>query len=139
MNFYFYTIIIIIVILIISILLYSQLFNLFSNKKKEKFTNNNNKKIILHIYTADWCPHCIDFKSTHLQNLLNYYKDNKNIKIKNIDCTNDKNGETKTQKGAKVYQFPTFIVNIYENSEMKEINYEGNINSEDIISFLNKL
>jgi thiol-disulfide isomerase/thioredoxin len=138
MNFYFYTIIIIIVILIISPLLYPQLLKLFSNKKKEKFTNNN-KKIILHIYTADWCPHCIDFKSRHLQNLLYYYKDNKNIKIKNIDCTNDKNGETKTQKGAKVYQFPTFIVNIYENSEMKEINYEGNINSEDIISFLNKL
>lgn len=141
MNLYYLIIFIVLFILIIYPYLSKSIpfiNSFFSHKKLEKF--NSNKKVILSIYTADWCPHCIDFKKNELGNLYNHYKNSKNVMIKNIDCTNDKDNKIKTMSGKPLEGYPSLIINVFdENNNMKEINYDGDRTANEIISFINKL
>jgi thiol-disulfide isomerase/thioredoxin len=61
--------------------------NKFKKSLKKKLDNiklNNLNKIILKLYYADWCPHCIHFKP-HWFNLKNKYSDY--IEFEEIDCS----------------------------------------------------
>ena len=108
-----------------------------SFKNQENFTSN---QIVFTSYTADWCPHCVEFNSNVYGKLVDHYKGNKNIKITKVDCTNDRAGETKTISGNEINGFPTLMIYIYDNGgNMKEIQYSGNRTAKDIISFINDL
>ena len=147
MNLY-YIIIAIIVILLIFPSLRTLVFNYIlptnntnntENKKLEKF-NGKDKKIVFTSYTADWCPHCVDFKKNVYGDLKNAFKGHPTISIKNVDCTNDKEGKTRTEAGKPIEGYPTLVANIYANGSMKEINFEGNRNDvKEIVNYLKKL
>jgi thiol:disulfide interchange protein len=115
------------------------------SKKNNKDNNNydiegfNNKKIVFTAYTADWCPHCVTFKSDVYGNLVSAFANNPNIKIKNVDCTNDQSGKTTTPAGNPLQGFPTLVINIYKDGKMTEKNYDGPRDSGEIINYLNNL
>ena len=147
MNLYYIVIAIIIILLVFPTLrttvfnyiLPSNLTNTSSSKKLEKF-NGKNKKIVFTAYTADWCPHCVDFKNNVYGQLQNVFDGHPNISIRNIDCTNDTKGNIKTEAGKPLEAFPTLITNIYTNGKMKEVMFEGDRNNVNkIVSYLNNL
>ena len=90
----------------------------------ERFKSNSsssNKKIIFTSYTADWCPHCVDFKEKTYGKLVDYFANSPNIKITNVDCTNDNSGKTRTPAGNQIDGFPTLVINTYENGKMSNV------------------
>lgn len=97
------------------------------------------KKIVFTAYTADWCPHCVSFKSDVYGDLVSAFASNPNIKIKNVDCTNDQSGKTTTPAGNPLQGFPTLVINTYKNGKMTEKNYDGPRDSGEIINHLNNL
>ena len=104
----------------------------------EKFTSN--KQIVLTAYTADWCPHCVTFKNESYGKLKNHFSNNSNIKINNVDCTNDSGGNTKTMGGKSLQGFPTLVVNVVvDGKSTKEEMYEGSRDAKSIISFLENM
>jgi len=106
--------------------------------KKENFSNDD-KKIVFYSYTADWCPHCVTFKNESLGKLQNYFRNNKNIEVINVDCTNDQGGNIKTKGGKSLNGYPTLVVNTYSNNKMSEELYEGSRDAKSIIQFLENL
>jgi len=108
-----------------------------NNKKKENFSSG--KQIIFTAYTADWCPHCVTFKNESYGKLQNYFANNSNIKITNVDCTNDNSGNTKTRAGNSLQGFPTLVINTVVNGKMTEEMYEGSRDANAIISYLKGL
>ena len=108
-----------------------------NNPKKEKFSSG--KQIIFTSYTADWCPHCVTFKNESYGKLQNYFANNSNIKITNVDCTNDNSGNTKTRAGNSLQGFPTLVINTVVNGKMTEEMYEGSRDANAIISYLKGL
>ena len=139
MNLYYIIVLIILLLLAFPYITKSiPLLNSYFNNKLEKF--DSNKKIILSIYTADWCPHCVEFKKNELNKLKNYYQNSKNVVIKNVDCTEDKEGKTKTMSGKNIDGYPTLVINIIdESNNMKEIMYEDDRVASNIINYVNKL
>jgi hypothetical protein len=81
----------------------------------------------------------IEFNSNVYGNLQKAFNGNQNVEITKVDCTNDRSGDTKTIGGNQINGFPTLMINIYENGNMKEIQYDGNRKVEDIVSFINNL
>lgn len=132
MNLYY-----IIGLVIVLIICFSYAIPLINSKSTETFSAS--KKIVLTAYTADWCPHCVEFNSNVYGKLVSAYKGNENVKITKKDCTNDRSGDTKTIGGNSINGFPTLMINIYENGKMNEIQYDGNRRFEDIVSFINNL
>lgn len=110
---------------------------LITTKTTETF--NGSKKIVLTAYTADWCPHCVEFNSNVYGKLVDKFNGNQNVKITKVDCTNDRSGHTKTIAGNPINGFPTIMFNIYKNGKMNEIQYDGNRRVEDIVSYINSL
>jgi thiol:disulfide interchange protein len=108
-----------------------------NNIKRENF--NSSKQIIFTAYTADWCPHCVTFKNESYGKLQNYFSNNSNIKITNVDCTNDNSGNTKTRAGNSLQGFPTLVINTVTNGKMNEEMYEGSRDANAIISYLKNL
>jgi thiol:disulfide interchange protein len=100
---------------------------------------NGNKKIVFTAYTADWCPHCVTFKSDVYGNLVNSFTNNPVISIKNVDCTNDQTGKITTPAGNPLQGFPTLVINTYKNGKMTEKNYDGPRDSNEIVNHLNNL
>jgi thiol-disulfide isomerase/thioredoxin len=147
MNLY-YVVIAIIIILLIFPTLRTTVFNYIipanvtntsSSKKLEKF-NGKDKKIVFTAYTADWCPHCVDFKNDVYGKLKAAFNGHPYISIRNIDCTNDKQGNIKTEAGKSLEGYPTLVTNIYANNNMKEVMFDGDrSNVNEIISYLKKL
>jgi len=112
------------------------------NNKNDNFDIegfNGNKKIVFTAYTADWCPHCVSFKSDIYGNLVKEFANNPNISIKNVDCTNDQTGRTTTPAGNPLQGFPTLVINTYQNGKMTEKNYDGPRDSGEIINHLKNL
>ena len=108
----------------------------------EQFNSNNsssNKKIVFIAYTADWCPHCVEFKEKTYGKLVDYFANSSNIKITNVDCTNDNSGKTKTPAGNAIESFPTLVINTYQDGKMNEIMYDGSRDAESIIQYLKGL
>jgi len=132
MNLYY---IIGLVIVIIICLSYS--IPLITSKSTETF--NGSKKIVMTAYTADWCPHCVEFNSNVYSHLVDKFNGNQNVKINKIDCTNDRSGQTKTIAGHPINGFPSLMINVYKNGKMNEIQYDGNRKVDDIVSFINSL
>jgi thiol:disulfide interchange protein len=132
MNIYY-----IVGLIIVILLLLSYGIPLLSSINKEKF--NGSKKIVFTAYTADWCPHCVEFNSTIYGNLVKAFNGNSTVKITKIDCTNDQSGKTKTIGGNIINGFPSLMINVYENGKMNEIQYDGNRRLEDIVAFINNL
>jgi thiol:disulfide interchange protein len=145
MNLY-YIIIAIIIILLIFPSLRSSVFNYIipmnntdSYQKVEDF-NGKNKKIVFTAFTADWCPHCVDYKKNVHVYLAKAFKNHPTISIKNVDCTNDRSGQTKTPAGNSIDGFPTLVTNVYVDGNMSELNFSGNRNNVDeIINYLKGL
>ena len=77
MNLYYYIIAVIVILLILPSIDISFLNPYIpSFFKMEKFKSNSsssNKKIIFTSYTADWCPHCVDFKEKTYGKLVDYF------------------------------------------------------------------
>jgi thiol-disulfide isomerase/thioredoxin len=147
MNLYYIIIAIIILLLIFpsinislldDILKYFNLNSTQSTKYKFEKFNNSGNKIVFVAYTADWCPHCVDFKNKSYNKLLKAFKNNPNIEIANVDCTND-NGKIKTYAGNSINGFPTLVINKYNNGNMDETMYEGPRDAESIINYLKNL
>lgn len=145
MNLY-YIIILIIVILLLFPTISRYIKNTYMKPaKKEKYepfsgAKSGNRKIVFSAYTADWCPHCVDFKENVYGILQKAFNNNPNIHVRNVDCTNDKNGSIKTEAGKQIEGYPTLMINIYDNGKMvKEMPYEGARMAEDIISYLRSL
>jgi len=100
---------------------------------------NGGKKVVFTAYTADWCPHCVSFKSEIYGDLVNEFSNNPKISIKNVDCTNDQSGKTTTAAGNPLQGFPTLVINTYKNGKMTEKNYDGPRDSKEIINHLKNL
>jgi thiol:disulfide interchange protein len=132
MNIYY-----IVGIIIIIILFFSYGIPLIASKNKEGF--NGSKKIVFVAYTADWCPHCVEFNDNVYGKLVDKFSNNEKVQITKVDCTNDRSGNTKTRGGNKINGFPSLVINVYENGKMKEIQYDGNRSVEDIVSYINSL
>jgi len=150
MNLY-YVVIAIIIILLVFPTLRTTLFNYIipsnyintsSSKKLEKLEkfDGKNKKIVFTSYTADWCPHCVDFKSNVYGQLKSSFDGHPYISIRNVDCTNDQQGNIKTEAGKSLGGYPTLVTNVYADNRMKEIMFEGDRNDVNgIVSYLKKL
>jgi hypothetical protein len=136
MNIYYIIALVLLVLILVS-------YGLPMLIKKSKLLNregfNSSKKIVFTAYTADWCPHCVEFNSNVFSKLVNLFNGNEQIKITKVDCTNDQSGNTKTVGGNSLNGFPTLMINIYENGKMNEIQYDGNRKVEDIVSFIKNL
>lgn len=102
-------------------------------------TFSPSKKIVFTAYTAEWCPHCVEFNSNIYGKLVDKFNGSPNVKINNVDCTDDRSGNTKTIGGNIINGFPTLMINVYHNGKMNEIQYDGNRRFEDIVSFINNL
>lgn len=143
MNLYYYIIAVIVILLILPSIDLSFLNPYIpSFFKMEKFKSNSsssNKKIIFTSYTADWCPHCVDFKEKTYGKLVDYFANSPNIKITNVDCTNDNSGKTRTPAGNQIDGFPTLVINTYENGKMSEMMYDGSRDPDSIIQYLKGL
>jgi len=143
MNLYYYIIAVIVLLLILPSIDISFLNPYIpSFLKIEKFKSNNsssNKKIIFTAFTADWCPHCVDFKEKAYGKIVDYFKNSSNIQITNVDCTNDNSGKTKTPAGNPIEGFPTLVINTHENGKMSETMYDGSRDAESIIQYLKGL
>ena len=143
MNLYYYIIAVIVILLILPSIDISFLNPYIpSFLKMEKFNSNSsssNKKIIFTSYTADWCPHCVDFKEKTYGKLVDYFANSPNIKITNVDCTNDNSGKTRTSAGNQLDGFPTLVINTYENGKMSEMIYDGSRDADSIIQYLKGL
>ena len=145
MNLY-YIIIAIIIILLVFPSLRSSVFNYIipmnntnPNAKVEKFKGKN-KKIVFTAFTADWCPHCVDYKKNVHVYLARAFDRHPTINIKNVDCTNDRSGQIKTPGGNSITGFPTLVTNVYVDGNMTEINFNGDRNNVDeIINYLKGL
>jgi len=145
MNLY-YIIIAIIVILLIFPTLRTSVFNVIlpinnsKSSKVEKFEGKN-KKVVFTAYTADWCPHCVDFKKNIYGKLKAAFNGHPYISIRNVDCTDDKEGKIKTEGGNQIEGYPTLVTNIYANGNMvKELNVEGNRGDvNEIVNYLKSL
>lgn len=145
MNLY-YIIIAIIIILLVFPSLRSSVFNYIipmnntnTRQKVEKF-NGKNKKVVFTAFTADWCPHCVVYKKNVHVYLARKFAGHPTISIKNVDCTNDTSGQTKTPAGNSINGFPTLVTNVYVDGKMTELNFEGNRNNVDeIIDYLKGL
>jgi thiol:disulfide interchange protein len=107
------------------------------NLKKESFSSG--KQIIFTAYTADWCPHCVTFKNESYEKLQNQFANSSNIKITNVDCTNDSSGNTRTRSGKSLQGFPTLVINTINGGQMAEEMYEGSRDANSIISYLKNL
>ena len=143
MNLYYYIIAVIVLLLILPSFDLSFLNPYIpSFFKIEKFNTNNsssNKKIILTAFTADWCPHCVDFKEKSYGKIVDYFRNSPNIQITNVDCTNDNSGKTKTPAGNPIEGFPTLIINTFQDGKMSETMYDGSRDAESIIQYLKGL
>jgi len=143
MNLYYYIIAVIVLLLILPSIDISFLNPYIpSFLKIEKFKSNNsssNKKIIFTAFTADWCPHCVDFKEKTYGKLVDYFANSQNIQIKNVDCTNDNSGKTKTPAGNPIESFPTLVINTFQDGKMSETMYDGSRDAESIIQYLKGL
>jgi thiol-disulfide isomerase/thioredoxin len=139
MNLYYIIVLIILVLLIFPNIL-SAIYTYITpkNKKLEKFVGKN-KKIILSCYTAEWCPHCVDFNRDILPSIKKEFSNHPYISIRSVDCTNDKDGNIKTESGNSITGFPTLITNIYIDGNMKELQYDGSRNVSEIINYLKNL
>ena len=152
--YFYYAAIAIILLLIVFPSLRSYLVKLiFSSGSSNKKVNNNNKsskvnenfnsksnKVIFTSYTADWCPHCVTFKSQTYGNLSNMFKGDSKIIIQNVDCTNDRTGNTKTIGGNAIDGYPTLMVNTYDaNNNMSENAYNGARDANSIANYLRSL
>jgi thiol:disulfide interchange protein len=110
------------------------------NKKVQENFNSKFKKVVFTSYTADWCPHCVTFKSQTYGDLYNMFKGDKRIVIQNIDCTNDRSGNTKTMAGNAIDGYPTLMVNTYDaNNNMTENTYNGARDANSIAEYLRGL
>jgi len=137
MNIYYIIALVVLVLLLLS-------YGLPILIKKSKLSNlegfnSSKKKIVFTAYVAEWCPHCVEFNSNVYGNLKKAFNGNQNVEITKVDCTNDRSGDTKTIGGNQINGFPTLMINVYENGNMKEIQYDGNRKVEDIVSFINNL
>ena len=133
MNIYY-----VIGIILVLLLVLSYGIPLITTNNTESF-NDSKKKIVFTAYTADWCPHCVEFNSTIYGKLVNNFSGNNTVKITKVDCTNDRSGNTKTIGGNQINGFPSLMINIYKNGKMNEIQYDGNRRLEDIIAYINNL
>jgi thiol:disulfide interchange protein len=150
--YFYYTAIVILIILIVSPSLRSYITscvysdssksNTSSKEKKtvrEKF-DSNLSKIVLTSYTAEWCPHCVTYKSQAYEDLSKMFRGDKKIVIQNVDCTNDRDGSTRTLAGNAIDGYPTLMVNTYdENNNMMETAYSGARDAETIANYLRNL
>jgi thiol:disulfide interchange protein len=143
MNLYYYIIAVIVLLLILPSFDLSFLNPYIpSFFKIEKFNTNNsssNKKIIFTAFTADWCPHCVDFKEKSYGKIVDYFRNSPNIQITNVDCTNDNSGKTKTPAGNPIEGFPTLVINTFQDGKMSETMYDGSRDAESIIQYLKGL
>jgi thiol:disulfide interchange protein len=142
MNLYYYIIAVIIILLIlpsIDISFLNPYIPSFLKMEKFKSSNSSNKKIIFTSYTADWCPHCVDFKEKTYGKLVDYFANSQDIQIKNVDCTNDNTGKTKTPAGNAIDGFPTLVINTYQDGKMSEMIYDGSRDADSIIQYLKGL
>ena len=143
MNLYYYIIAVIVLLLILPSFDLSFLNPYIpSFFKMENFNSNNsssNKKIVFVSYTADWCPHCVEFKEKAYGKISNYFANSQNIKITNVDCTNDNSGKTRTPAGNAIDGFPTLVINTYQDGKMSEIMYDGSRDADSIIQYLKGL
>jgi thiol:disulfide interchange protein len=150
MNLYYIVIAIIIILLIFPTLrttvfnyiIPSNLINTSSSNKPEKLEKfeGKNKKVVFTAYTADWCPHCVDFKSNVYGQLKSAFDGHPYISIRNVDCTNDQQGRIKTEGGKSLDGFPTLVTNIYVNGQMNESIFEGNRNDVNgLVNYLKKI
>jgi len=110
------------------------------NKKIKENFNSKLKKVIFTSYTAEWCPHCVTFKSETYGNLFNMFKGDQKIVIQNVDCTNDRNGSTRTIGGNAIDGYPTLMINTYDaNNNMTENAYNGARDANSIANYLRSL
>jgi len=110
------------------------------NKTKTKENFNSVGKVVFSSYTAEWCPHCVTFKNQTFGTLSNMFNGDNRIIIKNVDCTNDRTGNTRTPAGNPIEGYPTLIVNTYDaNNVMKEIPYNGARDANSIANYLRNL
>jgi len=145
--YFYYAAIIIILVLIISPSVRQYIISIMfpnnndeKNIKKVENFNPNIKKIVFSSYTADWCPHCVTFKSEIFGDLANIFSSSKKIFIKNVDCTNDRNGNTRTIAGNPIEGYPTLIINTYDkNNNMEENVYTGARDANSIAEYLKSL
>ena len=87
--------------------------------------NGGGNKITLYLFKAEWCPHCISFKSTW-DALQNDYQS----KVKFIMYDSEKNASEILQY--KIEGFPTLILKVNENA----IEYVGPRNFDSIKDFI---
>ena len=143
MNLYYYIIAVIVILLILPSIdlsfLNPYIPSFFRMEKFKSNSSSSNKKIIFTSYTADWCPHCVDFKEKTYGKLVDYFANSPNIKITNVDCTNDNSGKTRTLAGNQLDGFPTLVINTYENGKMSETIYDGSRDADSIIQYLKGL
>jgi thiol:disulfide interchange protein len=143
MNLYYYIIAVIVILLILPSIdlsfLNPYIPSFFRMEKFKSNSSSSNKKIIFTSYTADWCPHCVDFKEKTYGKLVAYFANSPNIKITNVDCTNDNSGKTRTLAGNQIDGFPTLVINTYENGKMSETMYDGSRDADSIIQYLKGL
>ena len=144
MNLYYVVIVMIAILILFPTISRYIKDNYMKKSKKEKYepfklSKSGDYKIVFSAYTADWCPHCVDFKENVYGQLQRAFNNHPNIKVRNVDCTNDKNGSIKTEAGKQIEGYPTLMINIYENGKMREMPYEGPRMAEDIISYLRGL
>lgn len=143
MNLYYYIIAVIVILLILPSIdlsfLNPYIPSFFRMEKFKSNSSSSNKKIIFTSYTADWCPHCVDFKEKTYGKLVAYFANSPNIKITNVDCTNDNSGKTRTLAGNQLDGFPTLVINTYENGKMSETMYDGSRDADSIIQYLKGL
>ena len=144
----YYAAIAIILLLIIFPSIRQSLVNLMFPSSSKKVISKSNKvnenvkfnKIVFTSYTAEWCPHCVTFKSDTYGNLFNMFKGDKKIVIQNIDCTNDRNGSTRTIGGNSIDGYPTLMINTYDaNNKMNENTYNGIRDANSIANYLRGL
>jgi thiol-disulfide isomerase/thioredoxin len=93
-------------------------------------------EVIVALYSADWCPHCQNYKPTWEQikskNSNAMTKDGKKIRFVNVDCSND--ADPSSQK-YKVEGYPTVVA--ISNKKHKHVTDRDTI--QDIIESVSNM
>ncbi len=113
----------------------TQKLNMTNNKKISNLSQlknvpinySNPNKYIIKLYSADWCPHCVDFKPIWNQLKSKY----NHIKFVDVDCTNEQ------PNLSFVNGYPTIA--IFDSSDVYIENYQNERSFDQFNSYLKAL
>jgi thiol-disulfide isomerase/thioredoxin len=132
--------------IVVLVLIYYHIYNnnQQSTKSVESFTDNTidlkDNDIVVGLFYADWCPHCVKFKPTWddvITPALDGYvtKNKKNVRLMKIDC--EKNKALANKYGIDGY--PTIKVIMRDGGKEVTEDYKGDRDADSIKALLESM